>query len=98
MKINFLKKSGFITQRGRAAIAVLLACSPAAQAHPGHLLIEAPPAHLLTNSDHCALLLLLGGVAWCSAQLVQQRFPRRTLQWCGATALFGALVIRGLRL
>lgn len=66
-------------------------------AHPGHALTDAGAAHMLTDPDHLAVLLLLGGALFVAARFVQRNLPRRALQCGGAIAWVGAVVLWGLR-
>ncbi|MBI5774111.1 MAG: hypothetical protein HZA89_10260 [Verrucomicrobia bacterium] len=80
------------TQRLVAVFLALFVCAPLADAHPGHSLSEATPAHLLTSPDHLAALVLIGAAMCLWAQLVNRRLPRRALQFAGSIAILSALV------
>ena len=67
------------------------------QAHPGHALRDASSAHLLTNPDHLAVLVLGGAAAWFGARWIERRLPRRLLQICGVAAVATAAVLWGIR-
>ena len=74
-----------------------LALALSAQAHPGHDWTDANARHLLTSSDHLAMLAI-AGVAFCfGARFVHARLPRRLLQGAGLTAVAVAPVVWGLR-
>jgi|ERR1041384_1282734 hypothetical protein len=80
-----------------AAFLALFSVVPLANAHPGHSLTGASPAHLLASPDHLAVLLLLGAAMCLGAQFVHQHRLRRALQFAGSVAALGALICFGLR-
>ena len=80
-----------------AAALAMLARASSAQAHPGHDLLDASPAHLLTSPDHLLVLGLVGTAMLIGARLVHERLPRRVLQFSGALAVVGAIVLWGMR-
>lgn len=80
-----------------AALTAMAAWAPLAQAHPGHSLGDVSAVHLLSNSDHLAVLAV-GGTALCFlARAVHVRLPRRVLQVGGTLVFAFAVVVWGLR-
>ncbi len=66
-------------------------------AHPGHDWNDADARHLLTSTDHLAVLAL-AGIALCfGAHYVHDRLPRRLLQSAGIAAIVLAGVVWGIR-
>ena len=84
--------------RGISTATLLVLGAVAAQAHPGHSLTEATPAHLFTSADHLLVLAVSGLLLICGARLVQRTWPRRILQGTGVLALAGAAVVWGSQL
>ena len=84
--------------RGIPITTVLALSAAIVQAHPGHLLSEASPAHLVTSPDHFLVLVISGVLLIAGARLVQRTWVRRALQCTAAMAFLGAAMIWGSHL
>jgi len=86
-----MKQTPFKT-KSIVAILTVAFSSLLAQAHPGHNLTDATPAHLLASPDHLLTLALLGAGLLFSAALVKRVVARRAMQIGGAAALMVSAV------
>jgi len=96
--MNSDKSSLHISLPKRLVVLVLtlFTLAPLTNAHPGHSLIEAAPAHLLTSPDHLVVLTFLGLFSCLIARFVRARLLRQLLQVSGAFSTLTAVVLWGI--
>ena len=83
--------------RSLGCLTLFVLLTGAAQAHPGHGLLERGVAHAFTSPVHVALLAVMGVTLFGGAHLIQRRLPRRAMQGLGAFLLLVSVVCYGLR-
>lgn len=66
-------------------------------AHPGHGLTQAEPLHSLTSPAHLLGVVIAGILVCLVGTAMSKRAVGRVLQFGGALAAVGAVVIWGLR-
>jgi hypothetical protein len=70
--------------------AALLAIVQAANAHPGHGLLDHGAAHVITSPYHLVILAAMGVAMTAVAQIVRSRSARQWMRIAGVAAVIAA--------
>jgi len=80
----------------KSALLIALLSVVTLEAHPGHSLYQASPAHLCSSPDHLIVLALAGAALLLAACFVRRTWRRRVMKSVAVAAIVLSVVLCGL--